>query len=246
VYSVPVPASELSLALDPHFGCNRPGIAHGFDVINLVFHLQRVEVAAENAVAVKIELAALLGEQKAEILLGDDLRHLTEILVFRIVRRFLGATLALVLELQELALGDPERLVDGIAQIRTLEFLQQMIRFVTHNDILAAGNAQLDVHDRRDGVVAIAGALVDARKIIVEGAVEIVNEAVQLLEKRQLGLTGENRERLVTNLLTVICGDAKVQPTVQMSSAEKKEDLAPVLERMVQRLEKLPVANGKA
>ena len=91
-----------------------------------------------------------------------------------------------------------------------------------------------------------AGALVDARKIIVEGAVEIVNEAVQLLEKRQLGLTGENRERLVTNLLTVICGDAKVQPTVQMSSAEKKEDLAPVLERMVQRLEKLPVANGKA
>ena len=91
-----------------------------------------------------------------------------------------------------------------------------------------------------------AGALVDARKIIVEGAVEIVNEAVQLLEKRQLALTGENRERLVTNLLTVICGDAKVQPTVSMASSETREDLAPVLERMVQRLEKLPVANGKA
>jgi len=91
-----------------------------------------------------------------------------------------------------------------------------------------------------------AGALVDARKIIVEGAVEIVNEAVQLLEKRQLALTGENRERLVTNLLTVICGDAKVQPTVSMASPEAREDLAPVLERMVQRLEKLPVANGRA
>ncbi|HLF92925.1 MAG TPA: SPFH domain-containing protein [Planctomycetota bacterium] len=90
-----------------------------------------------------------------------------------------------------------------------------------------------------------AGALVDARKIIVEGAVEIVHEAVQLLQKRDLALTGENRERLVTNLLTVICGEAKVQPTVSIGGSEKREDLAPVLEKMVQRLEKLPVANGK-
>lgn len=85
-----------------------------------------------------------------------------------------------------------------------------------------------------------AGALVDARKIIVEGAVEIVNEAVQLLQKKDLALTGENRERLVTNLLTVICGEAKVQPTVSIGGGEKREDLAPILERLVHRLEKLP------
>lgn len=91
-----------------------------------------------------------------------------------------------------------------------------------------------------------AGALVDARKIIVEGAVEIVNEAVELLEKRKLGLTGENRERLVTNLLTVICGEGKVQPTVSIGSSEKREDLSPILERMASRLEKLPGPNGSS
>jgi regulator of protease activity HflC (stomatin/prohibitin superfamily) len=89
-----------------------------------------------------------------------------------------------------------------------------------------------------------ASALVDARKIIVEGAVEIVNEAVQLLEKRGLSLAGENRERLVANLLTVICGEAKVQPTVPVAASEGKEDLAPALEKIAARLEKLGAANG--
>jgi len=79
---------------------------------------------------------------------------------------------------------------------------------------------------------------VDARKIIVEGAVEIVHEAVQLLEKKGLPLAGEARERLVANLLTVICGEAKVQPTVSVSGGEKREDLAPLLERIAQKLEK--------
>jgi regulator of protease activity HflC (stomatin/prohibitin superfamily) len=83
-----------------------------------------------------------------------------------------------------------------------------------------------------------ASALVDARKIIVEGAVEIVNDAVQLLEKKGLPLAGEARERLVANLLTVICGEAKVQPTVSVSGGEKREDLGPLLERIAQKLYK--------
>lgn len=63
-----------------------------------------------------------------------------------------------------------------------------------------------------------AQALVDARKIVVEGAVEIVYEAIKQLDAKGLGLAEVERSRLVSNLLTVICGEAKVQPTYPIHS----------------------------
>jgi len=69
-----------------------------------------------------------------------------------------------------------------------------------------------------------AQALVDARKTIVEGAVDIVHEAVQLLEKRGLELPVAERARTVSNLLTVICGDSNVQPTYPIASAQPEQD----------------------
>ena len=68
-----------------------------------------------------------------------------------------------------------------------------------------------------------AQALVDARKTIVEGAVEIVDEAVQLLKARDLELTGDERPRMIANLLTVICSDAHVQPTLPMSAGHDNQ-----------------------
>ena len=68
-----------------------------------------------------------------------------------------------------------------------------------------------------------AQALVDARKIVVEGAVEIVYEAIHQLEAKGLGLGEGERSRLVSNLLTVICGEAKVQPTYPIHSAQESE-----------------------
>lgn len=65
-----------------------------------------------------------------------------------------------------------------------------------------------------------AQALVDARKIVVEGAVEIVYEAIHQLEAKGLGLGEGERSRLVSNLLTVICGEAKVQPTYPIHSGQ--------------------------
>lgn len=58
-----------------------------------------------------------------------------------------------------------------------------------------------------------AQALVDARKIIVEGAVEIVDDAMQLLGERGYNLDTSGQSKLVSSLLVVICGDSKVQPT---------------------------------
>ncbi|MDB5384572.1 MAG: hypothetical protein JWM11_218 [Planctomycetaceae bacterium] len=65
-----------------------------------------------------------------------------------------------------------------------------------------------------------AQALVGARKIIVEGAVEIVYEAIQQLQAKGLGLEHAEQSRLVSNLLTVICGESKVQPTYPIHSGQ--------------------------
>lgn len=64
-----------------------------------------------------------------------------------------------------------------------------------------------------------AMALIDARKTIVEGAVEIVRDAVDRLEKAELQMTHEERERLISNLLVVICSGERAQPVLQVSSS---------------------------
>jgi regulator of protease activity HflC (stomatin/prohibitin superfamily) len=63
-----------------------------------------------------------------------------------------------------------------------------------------------------------AEAMVDARKIIVQGAVTIAMGAIQGLQEKGVKLSKEEEARMVSNLLVVICGDAKVQPTVNVSS----------------------------
>ena len=63
-----------------------------------------------------------------------------------------------------------------------------------------------------------AMALIDARKTIVEGAVEIVRDAVDRLEKAELQMTHEERERLISNLLVVICSGERAQPVLHVSS----------------------------
>jgi len=65
-----------------------------------------------------------------------------------------------------------------------------------------------------------AMALIDARKTIVEGAVEIVRDAVDRLEKADLQMTHEERERLVSNLLVVICSGERAQPVLQVNSGQ--------------------------
>ena len=63
-----------------------------------------------------------------------------------------------------------------------------------------------------------AGALIEARKLIVEGAVSIAQDAVRLLEAGDAGLKMSDSEKvsLVTNLLTVTCAEGDAQPTVPL------------------------------
>lgn len=63
-----------------------------------------------------------------------------------------------------------------------------------------------------------AMALVDARKTIVEGAVEIVRDAVGQLKEAGFELSTPKREELISNLLVVICSSESAQPVVQVGT----------------------------
>merc|ERR1711907_22075 len=62
-----------------------------------------------------------------------------------------------------------------------------------------------------------AAALVDARTLIVDGAVKIAQDAVARLEEEgTVTLNDEAKVKIVTNLLTVTCSDTDATPTVSL------------------------------
>jgi len=62
-----------------------------------------------------------------------------------------------------------------------------------------------------------AGAVLEARHIIMQGAVQIAQDAVAALEKDGgMTLTNDDKVKIVTNLLTVTCSDSDAQPTINV------------------------------
>ncbi|HXG56268.1 MAG TPA: SPFH domain-containing protein [Vicinamibacterales bacterium] len=60
-----------------------------------------------------------------------------------------------------------------------------------------------------------AGAIIAARQRIVEGAVGMVEMALELLSKRDIvTLDNERKAAMVSNLLVVLCGDRSTQPII--------------------------------
>jgi len=68
-----------------------------------------------------------------------------------------------------------------------------------------------------------AQALLDARKVVVEGAVTIVTTAMHSLAENGIKLSDRELNRLVSNLLSVICSDARVQPMFSISENVENE-----------------------
>ena len=62
-------------------------------------------------------------------------------------------------------------------------------------------------------------ALIDARKTIVEGAVEMVRDAAHRLERHGFKLPPDERNRLVSNLMVVLCSSQDAQPVIPVSSS---------------------------
>ena len=64
-----------------------------------------------------------------------------------------------------------------------------------------------------------AGAIVDARETIVDGAVTMVETALDQLESKQIvDLDPERRAAMVSNLLVVLCSDTNAQPMINTGS----------------------------
>ena len=64
-----------------------------------------------------------------------------------------------------------------------------------------------------------ASAVVDARKLIVDGAVGMVEMALERLnEKGTVQLDEERKAAMVSNLLVVLCGNKDAQPIVNSGS----------------------------
>lgn len=62
-----------------------------------------------------------------------------------------------------------------------------------------------------------AESLIEARELIVKGAVDICVDAIDQLEKNSnLRISNEERVKLVSNLLTVTVGDDKASPVVSV------------------------------
>jgi len=60
-----------------------------------------------------------------------------------------------------------------------------------------------------------AAAVIGARRLIVEGAVSIVNSAlVELSERHVVDLDNERKAAMVSNLLVVLCSEVQVQPVI--------------------------------
>lgn len=67
-----------------------------------------------------------------------------------------------------------------------------------------------------------AMALIDARKTIVEGAVEIVKDAVTRLRDSGFELSDSDRDQLISNLLVVLCSGERTQPVLAVQAGGRK------------------------
>ncbi len=66
---------------------------------------------------------------------------------------------------------------------------------------------------------ALTSAIIDARKMIVDGAVGMVEMALERLNETQVvNLDEERKAAMVSNLLVVLCGNHDAQPVVNSGS----------------------------
>lgn len=61
-----------------------------------------------------------------------------------------------------------------------------------------------------------AQAIVDARRTIVHGAVSITADALAGLADKGHGVAEQDKTKLITNLMTVICSEKSPVPTLDM------------------------------
>ena len=122
---------------------------------------------------------------------------------------------------------------DGIADEGSLRGSSEIVAERIRNEIQTrVADAGLEIIEARITYLAYApeiaaamlqrqqaSAVVDARKLIVDGAVGMVEMALdRLSENKVVELDDERRAAMVSNLLVVLCGNRDAQPVVNSGS----------------------------
>ncbi|MBR5336421.1 MAG: SPFH domain-containing protein [Lachnospiraceae bacterium] len=122
---------------------------------------------------------------------------------------------------------------DGVADDGSLRGSTEVVAKRIKDEIQSkVENAGLEIVDARITYLAYApeiavsmlqrqqaSAVVDARKLIVDGAVGMVEMALERLNEKQLvDLDDERKAAMVSNLLVVLCGNHDAQPIVNSGS----------------------------
>ena len=122
---------------------------------------------------------------------------------------------------------------DGVADEGSLRGSSEVVAERIRNEIQSkVADAGLEVLEARITYLAYApeiaavmlqrqqaSAIIDARKMIVEGAVGMVEMALERLdEKHTVELDDERKAAMVSNLLVVLCGNHDAQPVVNSGS----------------------------
>lgn len=98
-----------------------------------------------------------------------------------------------------------EREIDERLSIAGIEVLEARIGYLAYAQEIA--NAMLKRQQ--------ATAIVAARHKIVEGAVSMVEMAIEALEKKQIiELDGDRKAAMVSNLMVILCGDKDASPVL--------------------------------
>jgi regulator of protease activity HflC (stomatin/prohibitin superfamily) len=83
-----------------------------------------------------------------------------------------------------------------------------------------------------------AQALVDARKIVVDGAVGIVHDAINRLDESGIRISDTAKTRIIGNLLAIICADSRVQPTYSIQDSERSDEIMKRLLLVLEQIKK--------
>ncbi len=109
----------------------------------------------------------------------------------------------------EIVAGRIRKEIQERVAIAGIEIVEARITYLAYAPEIAAAMLQRQQ----------ASAVVDARKLIVDGAVGMVEMALeQLSEKNVVELDDERKAAMVSNLLVVLCGNHDAQPVVNSGS----------------------------
>ena len=101
------------------------------------------------------------------------------------------------------------KLIQEKVNIAGLEIVEARITYLAYAPEIASAMLQRQQ----------ANAIIDARKVIVEGAVGMVEMALEMLEEKgTVELDEERKAAMVSNLLVVLCGNHEAQPVVNSGS----------------------------